>query len=1095
MHILPKMTEEKLAPSLQKPRGRRVNRLVLAALALLVAALVLFRQSVGEGIGQIICAQQNLTCKLRISRLDFGGLTFRELDVRGPKSPEAALKASRVAIDLDWSKLFSPRARWVGGDEIVMRLDLSGTRPLLGDLDQAVKNFTKGGGDSGPIPRLDFTTLKVIGETPLGPVEAHGAIAATGPDAFVLQLTAPPAKMGLFGASLQLQGGDLKANVSGGEISAHGKLDLTKFETKTSHVSDVKIELSLDQSSGTLKGAGSATVGKLSTRDAELDGAEAQASVESAAVDPAKFDAAVWLSTVRRLDLSASAGEGAFGSTGWTKGDLKALITPQPSGGSAGDISFIADGLQLEQGSVGKLEATGKVTLPKGGLASAQGVINVRNAALSTKSREELSSVVSAPFEAILPGFATSAAQTMDRAGRGFEVVAPWSAHAVEGGFDVSAMTGVSLRATSGFVLTVDADPGHDRAVTFSTAKGGNWNAAGALRISGGGGPDISLDLAHAAGAGPNVSIAGAAKLSAWRHGQDVLAAEASGLQFDTTDAGGSAGGQFTVRLDGAMAGGVWKAVRSTGEIKSAWTHDSFYADAPKGLVVQWDEARYGDNVFGAGALHYAPKGRLAERQGDAVAGQGTFAEVRMPLKGRAYSGDVVLGAMAVNWRAEGAVRAGFNTAPSRIDMKFAEHVVPIAIRNISGTMDLGSTWHIAGGFSGGSAQTEEASLADAGGKFDLDGARGSVNGQLTNVAMRLFDPQPEDKRRYEEAKFTGSAGLDDGIASFSGLFTLAKKGVQIASITGTHDLETGAGSLTFTPTPLIFLPRSFQPYDLSPVLRGPANVTGRVDISGGASWSAKGFNANATMDLRKLGFSIASAGIFEGVSGKVEVSDLTNMKSAPGQTITIDKVTLGLPIEKGAIKFQLIGFSAIRLEGAEWPFVGGFIRVKPADFRFDALDNRIIAQAVDWDLNKIVELFKVPDLKLNGIVNGDIPMVFSTGSARIDKADLEASSKGGFIQYTGSTGDAAAESDSNAKMLFDALKDFRYKVLKVGLDGDIADRIVLSLNLLGANPTVLNGKAFQLNISVDSPLMDLLNMTSWQDQMKAQITKAPAPD
>src|SRR6185436_5540069 len=280
------------------------------------------------------------------------------------------------------------------------------------------------------------------------------------------------------------------------------------------------------------------------------------------------------------------------------------------------------------------------------------------------------------------------------------------------------------------------------------------------------------------------------------------------------------------------------------------------------------------------------------------------------------------------------------------------------------------------GSFSKGEAKADEVMIADVAGKFDLDGQSGSVNGRLTDVSLRVFDPLPEDKRRYEETKFTGSASLDDGVADFSGLFTVAKKGVQIASVKGAHDLETGAGSLTFEPTPLIFLPRAFQPYDLSPLLRGPANVTGRVDVSGGASWSADGIKANATVDLRKIGFALATAGVFEGVSGKVEVSDLMKMTSAPGQTITIDKVTLGMPIEKGAIKFQLIGYDAIRLEGAEWPFVGGFIRVKPADFRFDADENRIVAQAVDWDLNQVIELFKVPDLKLNGIVSGDIPVV-----------------------------------------------------------------------------------------------------------------------
>jgi hypothetical protein len=260
-------------------------------------------------------------------------------------------------------------------------------------------------------------------------------------------------------------------------------------------------------------------------------------------------------------------------------------------------------------------------------------------------------------------------------------------------------------------------------------------------------------------------------------------------------------------------------------------------------------------------------------------------------------------------------------------------------------------------------------------------------------------------------------------------------------------------------------------------------------DISGGASWSANGLAANATLNLRNIGFALASAGVFEGVSGRVEVSDLLNMTSAPGQTITIARVTLGLPIENGSIRFKLSGFDSIRLESAEWPFAGGFIRLQPVDFRFNAPANRIVAQAVDWDLNRIIELFKVPDLKLDGIVSGDIPVAFSTGSARIDNAQLQASPKGGAIQFTGSAGEAAAQSDPNAKMLFDALKDFRYQVLKVGLDGDIAGRIVLSVNLLGRNPGVLSGAPFELNISVDSALMNLLNTTSWQDRLRTQIT------
>ena len=88
-----------------------------------------------------------------------------------------------------------------------------------------------------------------------------------------------------------------------------------------------------------------------------------------------------------------------------------------------------------------------------------------------------------------------------------------------------------------------------------------------------------------------------------------------------------------------------------------------------------------------------------------------------------------------------------------------------------------------------------------------------------------------------------------------------------------------------------------------------------------------------------------------------------------------------------------------------------------------------------------------------------------------------------------GETGAAAAQADANAKMLFDALKDFRYQVLKVGVNGDIAGRIVLSMQLLGRNPTVLDGAQFKLGISIDSELMNLMNTTQWRTRLSDAIT------
>lgn len=1090
MHILAQMTEEKLSPDLQKPAKRRWIRLVGAALLLIVALLVLFRQPLAELATGSVCAQQGLSCRLKITRLDFGGITIREIDVRGPQAPNAAMSAGNLVIDFDWTSPFSVRARSVGGEDIVVRLDLSGTRPLLGDLDRAVKTFTRGGGEPGPIPRLDFKKISVIGDTPLGPVEAHGMIAATGADSFVVELTAPPARLGLLGATLELKAADLYATVAGGEIKGRANVDLAAFESGESVISDLKFNVSLDQTAGVLRGAGSASMGKVTFSDTSLAGAEAKASVESAAVDPAAFDFNAWLANVHRLSLNATAGEGVIGKTGWSKGVLSAEIAPREAGGSGGDIAFSAENVRLAQGAAGKVEMAGKIDIPQRGEVNAQGTVRLLGGALTAAARRELAAALADPFEAALPAFGAAAGRAADRASSSFEVTLPWAAKATSEGFDVAALTGTTLKAASGLTVTLDAAEGAQSAVSWNTEGGGRWTAGGALRLSGGGAPQLSVDLARATGAGQIVSIAGAASLKSWRVGDDVLAAEATGLAFDTNDSGGSAEGQFTVRLDGGLAGGVWKAARATGHIRSAWTGETFYADAPNGLVIQWDEGRYGGTVLGAAALHYVPRGRLAELSDGAVVGQGALAKLELPVTGSGYTAKASLGATAVNWRAQGGLRAGFDAAPSTFDLKFGERSVPVRIQDIAGVLDVRSGWRITGAMKGGEAKADEATVTDIATKFDLGGAGGAIDGKLTNIAMRIFDPLPEDTRRFEEAKFEGSANLKDSVANFSGLFTLAKKGVQLASVSGKHSLETGNGSLTFAPTPLIFAPRAFQPFDLSPLLRGPANVVGRADIGGGADWTSDGIKARASIDLQKIGFALSTAGVFEGVSGKVVVSDLMNMASDPGQTITIDKVTLGLPIEKGTIKFRLIGVEAIRLESAEWPFVGGFIRVKPTDFKFGEAPNRVVAQAVDWDLTKIIELFKVPDVKIDGIVNGDIPVVFSTGSAEIDEARLVASEKGGVIRYLGSTGDAAAQSDPNAKMLFDALKDFRYKVLELGIDGDIAGRIRLSMSLSGRNPTVMAGAEFKLGISIDSALMELLNTTQgWRGQLSGAVT------
>lgn len=1082
------MTEEKLSqPPQSAAIGRRIGHF-LAALGILGLALWLLRQPIAEMIARNVCGGQSLVCELSISRLDLGGVTLTDIDARAPGASDAAVTAREIVIDFAWTGPFSVRPTAVSGDQLTVRLDLTGKRSPLADLETAITNFTKPSDTPPqPLPRLAFTRFKLIGDTLSGPVTANGTITAADNNAFVVDIAATPTSLGVAGGTMELSAASLRATVAGEEISAAVKVDLANFVAQGVRLADVQVDATLQQSAGVLKGNGTAQLGAVSTETTSLSATEAKATIESDAIG-GEFSLGEWLSSVRRLQVNATTGEGALSDVTWKKAALAAFIAPSASG-SGGDLSLVTEGLATPQAIAGRIDVTGKVHVDGDTLTVSDGAATISSAALRSQQRAVISDLAAGTLESVLPSFAKALRTAVDRAGQSFSVSAPWSASATSKGVSVSLNPGASLKAASGLTLTASS-PANASVGRFNTTDGA-WTAAGNLALQGGGAPPITISLAKAEGTLERIALSGAATLRTWKVGADSMSAEFVGLDLSSDAKTGAAAGQLSIHLDGALAGGVWKGVRASGSVVSRWNVGDFTADAPNGAVIEWQSAAYGDTKFGAAAMRYTPLGRLAQRSGDDLVGQGKLAAVRMPVTGDGYAADIALGPAAIGWRKAGGFRASFDMEPLTVGLKLDERQVPIRFEDIKGALDLTRGWKVTGSFDGGSVKAEEANIADLTAKFDLSGQGDSLNGALTGVAMRIFDPNPAATQRFSEASFRGEGFLNDSALTFTGAVNMAKSGMQVAQVKGTHDLDTGAGGLTFEPIPLIFRPRQFQPEDLSPLLIGPANVTGRLDIGGSAKWNAGGFKASGVLDLQKLGFALASAGVFEGVSGRIEVSDLFNLRSAPGQRISIDKVTLGLPIEKGTIDFQLVGFDAIQLEGAEWPFVGGFIRIDPDLFAFSSsAENRIVARAVDWDLAVLADQFKLPDLKLAGVVGGEFPVVFRTGSAEIDNAVLK-SVKPGVIQYSGSPGDAAAQADENSKMLFDALKDFRYEVLEVGLDGNLTGQMVLKLSVLGRNPDVLGGQPFQLNIGIDSALVPLLTSTFQKPDINTAIEQA----
>lgn len=1071
-------------PAGEHARSRRVAWIggAVAVVVTIVAGLWLARKPIAEAIGESYCGGQGLECDLNFSRLDFGGVALRDLDVRAPGAEQAAVRAGELAVDLAWNFPMSFRAESIGGDDIDLRLNLRGDGGVLGDLQEVVDRQMRPREPSGaPPPAMDFRNVRLIGETEWGEVEAIGRIARTaGGDADV-ELVAPPKRIEHSWGVLDFGGARLLANSEGQDLFGTLTFDLASMTSRERSLSGANLQVDFAQSGGSMTARADGRVEAADLPEGRLKGAQLHGDLLADAIDFSGFSVASLASHVRDLTFEGAAESGGVRNAALNDFQVAIDINPLEEGGAAGDVKIAAADLIHEVGRADRIEIEGRVDVPGSAAGSlgqtvrASGIARLQDAALEDTVSDQLAKSLGDFIGGALPTFGRAAESTVRKAGERFDMVLPWSFQLKDGRSDVSALNGSQLEAASGFALRLEGESGAP-AISLATADNTSWRAQGVVTASGGGGPPLRLELAEASGGTEGVTFRGSGSLSSWAAGDERLSAEIRDAVYASDGETGNFSGGVTASINGVLGGVRWMGLRTRADLRSEWSPASFSTTSAQNLRVDWDGAKAAGMNLGAGALTYVPDGLLAQGGDGEVRGAGRLSGFESDISGSNYTGRLRLGAARVSWTRSETMRAQFQLEPTQLLFQTGDGGVPVNVGGVTGEVRLGGGWRVRGKVSPASATAKTAAVRDVSADFDLaGGASRQVKGSLQNVAFVLFDPDAEENL-FEDMKFAGAGELASGAATFSGKFLLVDSGVQIGDVAGRHSLEEGRGGMTFAETPLIFRPRGFQPKHLSPVLRGAANVDGRIDASGAATWSADGFDASARLNLRGLGFAVASAGVFEGVNGVIEISDALNMRSDPGQTLLIEKVTLGLPIEDGVLRFQLDGFDKVRLEDARWPFAGGMIRLEPAVFNFGPVENRIIANAVEWDLAKIVELFKVPDTRIQGIVNGSFPVVFSTGSARIDNAVLEASDEGGVIQYEAETTDAASQSNENAKLLFDALKDFRYRVLRIGLDGDVAGTMMLTLNVEGLNPEVLSGAPFKLNIGIESELAELLN-------------------
>ncbi|MCE2828510.1 MAG: YdbH domain-containing protein, partial [Sphingomonadales bacterium] len=229
---------------------------------------------------------------------------------------------------------------------------------------------------------------------------------------------------------------------------------------------------------------------------------------------------------------------------------------------------------------------------------------------------------------------------------------------------------------------------------------------------------------------------------------------------------------------------------------------------------------------------------------------------------------------------------------------------------------------------------------------------------------------------------------------------------VTVANAQIQHDLGNSIGNTLLSVDNLQFNDR-LQPEQITPLTLGSiANVQGQLSGDGRIDWN---------------GEAVTSSGRFT-----VERTDLA---AAFGP--------VDLPDQK------------VKIEEGRWPFYGGELILEPTILDFDVEAKRELTfRMVGLDAEKFLGNYDIENLRVAGVFDGTLPMVFDQEGGRIVGGWLVSRPGGGELSYLGEI--SYKDMGVMANFAFDALRSIRFEEMQIGVDGNLGGEVVTEVRFRG---------------------------------------------
>jgi translocation and assembly module TamB len=173
-----------------------------------------------------------------------------------------------------------------------------------------------------------------------------------------------------------------------------------------------------------------------------------------------------------------------------------------------------------------------------------------------------------------------------------------------------------------------------------------------------------------------------------------------------------------------------------------------------------------------------------------------------------------------------------------------------------------------------------------------------------------------------------------------------------------------------------------------------------------------------------------------------------------------------------------------VAIEAGRWPFAGGELILEPTilDFGIEK-ERRLTFRVVGVDAEKFLAGYDFQNLRVTGVFDGTLPMIFNQDGGRIVGGALISRPGGGEVSYLGEL--AYKDMGTFANFAFDALRSIRYSSLTIGVGGHLDGEIVTDISFTGLQQGSIAKRNFitkqlaripiKFNVSVTAEFLKLI--------------------